>query len=80
MSSKKTNKFQRQQQVKQVSSKLNISSQLAKELLILADGDIDLVVKSSETSVNVAECKATIINGRFEKGESNGQIVEENKS
>lgn len=67
----KTNKFQRQEQVRRVSDELDISPQLAKELLILAGGDEDLVIEASESSVNVAECKATIIDGRLKKGESN---------
>lgn len=65
----KLNKFQRQEQVNRVASRLDISQQLAKELLILAGGDEELVVKASESSVNVAECKATIIDGRITKGE-----------
>ena len=66
-----SNKFERQKQVERVSRKLDISNQLAKELLILAGGDEDLVVHSSKVSANVAECKAVIIDERLRKEERN---------
>lgn len=61
MKRKKTNKFEREEQVYRVADKLHISPQLAKELLILAGGDEDLVLDCSKESEGLGECRARII-------------------
>lgn len=66
---RKTNKYERQQQVLDVSDELGITHQLAKELLILAGGDVDLVIKCSREANGLDHCKANIINQRMLKSE-----------
>lgn len=63
------NKFEKKAQVERVSDELGITKQLAKELLILAGGDEDLVIESSLASNGLDHCKARIIDGRFQKEE-----------
>lgn len=65
----KTNKYDRQAQVIEVSETLGITHQLAKELLILAGGDVELVCECSAKSNGLDHCKANIINQRLEKSE-----------
>lgn len=65
MAGKKTNKFEREAQVKRVANEIGITWQLAKELLILAGGDEDLVIEASDMSLNLNECKAHIIDARL---------------
>ena len=65
MARKKTNKFEREAQVHRVADELDITWQLAKELLILAGGDEDIVIEASEKSCNLSECKAYIIDARL---------------
>ena len=60
-----SNKYKRQAQVQRVANKLNIGLHLAKELLIMAGGDEDLVINSSLESDGLDQCKARIIDGRF---------------
>ena len=67
MAKKKTNKFEREAQVYRVADELGITAQLAKELLILAGGDEDIVTEASDSSSNLSECKARIINARLSK-------------
>lgn len=69
MARKKTNKFEREEQVIRVGNELDITYQLAKELLILAGGDEDLVIECSRMSNGLDHCKANIINGRLAKSE-----------
>lgn len=65
MARKKTNKFEREEQVHRVANELDITWQLAKELLILAGGNEDLVIEASDKSCNLSECKAHIIDARL---------------
>lgn len=65
MAKKKTNKFEREQQVHRVAEELDITYQLAKELLILAGGDEDLVYDASDEAEGLGECRAIIINERM---------------
>lgn len=64
---KKSNKFEREEQVNYVSATLGITRQLAKELCILAGGDVDLVVECSRESNGLDHCKANIIDRRIDK-------------
>lgn len=65
MARKKTNKFEREEQVYRVAEELDITYQLAKELLILAGGDEDLVINTSLSSHGLSECRARIIDARL---------------
>lgn len=51
--------------VKSVASAIDVSSGLARELLILAGGDADLVIRSSNLSDGLDKCKARIIDARL---------------
>lgn len=64
---KKTNKFEREAQAYRVSDELGITYQLAKELLILAGGDEEIVINCSDDSECLSECKAKIIDARMSK-------------
>lgn len=64
-----TNKFERQAQVERVSDELGITRQLAKELLILAGGDEEMVIRCSRMSNGLDHCKANIIDSRIRKEE-----------
>lgn len=59
--------------VLRVCDKLDITHQLAKELLILANGDESLVVECSRSAINVPECKALIIDKRLKRIEDRVQ-------
>ena len=63
------NKFDRVKQVIRVSDTLGITKQLAKELLILAGGDEDIVIESSLESNGLDHCKANSSERRWKKGE-----------
>lgn len=63
------NKFEKKAQVERVSAHLSIGQHLAKELLILAGGDEDLVIESSLASDGLDQCKARIVDGRMSKNE-----------
>lgn len=69
MSRKKMNKFEKESQVRRVSDQLGITPQLAKELLILAKSDEDLVVESYYSSAGLGECKVKIIDSRLSEVE-----------
>lgn len=64
---KKTNKFERENQVASVSEELGITKHLAKELLIIAGGDTDMVIKCSRASDGLDQCRARILDARFRK-------------
>lgn len=68
------NKLERKQQVLRVAKRLDISENLAKDLLIMAGGDEDLVIECSEMSSGINECKANIIDKRLteKEGKTNG--------
>lgn len=51
--------------VRELSSKLQMSPGLAKDMLILAGGDKRLVEEASDESQRLDELKATIIDMRF---------------
>ena len=53
--------------VKEVVKECGCGSRLAKELLTLAGGDVELVINASEVSDGLDQCKTYIINKRFEK-------------
>lgn len=63
--SNKSNKFEKRQQVQRVTEAIDVSPQLAKELLILAGGDEELVITASQSSHGLGQCRATIINARL---------------
>lgn len=63
-----------------VSRELRIGYSVANELLLLANGDVEKVVECGLKSSGLGECKARIVNQRFdelEKGSSNGQDSQE---
>ncbi len=53
--------------VKAVKEELDISSNVAKELLDLAGGDEELVFWASRNTNRLSACKAKIIDGRFDR-------------
>lgn len=55
--------------VSRVCDKLDITYQLAKELLILADGNESLLIECSRKAINLSECRALIINDRIKQVE-----------
>lgn len=65
----KTNKINR------IKEELGIGFSVANELCLLAGGDIDMVIEASDRSGSLSQCKAEIINKRFEKleGDNNGE-------
>lgn len=67
MARKKTNKFEREEQVRRVAEELGITNHLAKELLILGGGDEGMVIECSRMSDGLDHCKANIINARLNK-------------
>lgn len=54
---------------KYVSKVLGISYQLAADLLTLAGGDADMVISCSKATHGLDQCKAEIINRRFDRVE-----------
>lgn len=62
-----SNKYERAAQVESVSNELGITRQLAKELLKLAGGDEELVIKCSRSSNGLNHCKASIIDRRMSR-------------
>lgn len=52
-----------------ICNQLHITRQLAKELLMLAGGDEQLVVKCSQEANGLDHCKASIIDRRISKVE-----------
>lgn len=55
------------QDILEVRNELGIGNSVASELMRLAGGDKDLVIKSSLESDGLDQCKAKIIDGRFDK-------------
>ena len=51
--------------VKEVRRRIGVGNGVASELLVLAGGDVELVVRSSKKSGGLDQCKAAIIDGRF---------------
>lgn len=51
--------------VKEVRRRIGVGNGVASELLVLAGGDVELVVRSSKKSAGLDQCKAAIIDGRF---------------
>lgn len=59
--------------VNEVSDELCISRGLADELLTLAGYDKEIVIKCSNQSSGLNECKAKILDSRFNKIESDSE-------
>lgn len=59
------NKFEKKDQVNRVSEELGITKHLAKELLILAGGNEQIVIQASRCSNGLDHCKARILNTRI---------------
>lgn len=57
------------QNIEWIRNQLKISYRLAHELLILAGGDEQLVVKCSNESIGLGHCKALILDRRINKVE-----------
>ena len=55
--------------VKEVKEELDVSTNVAKELLELAGGDKELVYWASRNSDRLSECKAKLINERINRVE-----------
>lgn len=53
-----------------VVDKIGCGGRLARELLILAGGDVDLVIESAERGGQLSMTKAYILDARFDKSES----------
>lgn len=51
--------------VKEVRRRIGVGNGVASELLVLAGGDVELVVSASKKSGGLDQCKAAIIDGRF---------------
>lgn len=51
--------------VREVRRRIGVGNGVANELLVLAGGDVELVVRSSKKSAGLDQCKAAIIDGRF---------------
>lgn len=56
-----------QKAIREVKDALGISASVANDLLILAGGDVDLVIESSEKSLGLGQAKAEIVNARFKR-------------
>lgn len=56
--------------IKELRQRLNVSQSVAEELLTLAGGDIELAVQASAESNGLTQCKASIINKRFNRLEN----------
>ena len=54
-----------EQAIQELKKRLDISTSVAKELAMLAGGDVGLAIECSEQSTGLNECKARIINERF---------------
>lgn len=63
----KMNKYEREEQAQRVAFELDITFHLAKELLILAGGDEDMVIECSRKSHGLDHCKANILDARLSK-------------
>ena len=57
--------------VKFLCDELDIKPSVAKELALLADGNLDLAVEASKASWGLGEAKARIIDERFKQIERN---------
>ena len=53
--------------VVQLRRTLGISTSVARELLLLAGEDVDIVIQASEAASGLNECKARVIDLRFNK-------------
>ena len=51
--------------VKEVRRRIGVGNGVASELLVLAGGNVELVVSASKKSGGLDQCKAAIIDGRF---------------
>lgn len=51
--------------IKEVRKRIGVGNGVAHELLVLAGGDVELVVWASKKSTGLDQCKAAIIDGRF---------------
>ena len=51
--------------VREVRRRIGVGNGVANELLVLAGGDVELVVSASKKSSGLDQCKAAIIDGRF---------------
>ena len=53
--------------IKELRERLRVSKSVAEELLTLAGEDIELAVQASSESNGLTQCKASIIDKRFNK-------------
>lgn len=53
--------------IKELRERIDVSKSVAEELLILAGGDIELAVQASVESRGLTQCKANIIDKRFNR-------------
>lgn len=60
----------RKQQIDEVKYRIGVGTTVAKELLVLSGGDVELVVDSSLKSPGLDQCKARIIDERFKRIEN----------
>lgn len=63
--------FDKELFIAELARDLDVSKSVAHELALLAGYDRELVIKASRGSSGLNECKAKIIDARFEKGEQN---------
>lgn len=52
--------------IKQLRDKIGVGKGVAEELLVLSGGDVDLAAKCSKEAAGLDQCKALIINRRFQ--------------
>lgn len=53
--------------VRELQRRIGVGVSVARELLVLSGGDVDLAEKCSRASVGLDQCKAAIINERFKR-------------
>lgn len=56
--------------VNDLRARINVGSNVANELLVLAGGDVDLAECASKASKGLDQCKAAIIDARFRRLEN----------
>ena len=52
--------------VKELRDRIGVGAGVAEELLVLSGGDVDMAEDASKKSRGLDQCKASIINSRFE--------------
>ena len=52
--------------IKQLRDRIKVGKGVAEELLVLSGGDVDLAAKCSREAAGLDQCKALIIDSRFQ--------------